>query len=784
MFKSYFTIGWRNLLRSKTHSLINIGGLAVGIASCLLIALYISDELSYDRYHVNADRVQRLVADDWAKMPPAMAPALNAKYPHLAEKTVRFWPVFSPAKLRHNDVVFVESGIVFADPAVFSVFTWPLITGNPSKALTEKNSIVLTRSMATKYFGTNDPLGGSMKFWGQDLTVTGVMEDVPDNSHLKFDFLISFPTLQMAMGSDVDTNWGMPAFFTYVLTAEGVTAGQLRDAAQELVNSHMQDAWISLATQSLPDIHLHSNLKAEFRPGGNITYLYILGTAALFILALACINFTNLNTARAATRAREVGMRKTLGALKRQLVEQFFGEALITTLIALTIAILIVTMVMPAFNQFAGKAIELQAALAPPFIGGIVVVVLVIGFCAGCYPALFLSRLKPVSSLKGTGGVRAAHPLIRKGLIVFQFMVSTFFLAGMIVVLLQVNYLQTKDLGFDREQIIVLDGDGFPNFRTELQSIAGVEHVAGVPQVLPGLLPVSPYRSEGIITDSTSQMTHFGATAGFIEAMGIKVIAGKTYSEDSQKDLQEAFVLNESAVNELGFDPDEAIGKPFSMLVPPLNGGGEVWRNGFITGVVQDFHHDALYNKVTPIVLYASFDMNLTLVRIKNSPDVISSIQKVWAKVNPDSPFNYYFLDDRIRQAYESEFKLGAIMSAATAVAVIIACLGLLGLVSFAANQRTKEIGIRKVLGASSVQVIALLSGDFIKMVGIAAVLSLPLAYYVLNDWINNFAYHIDVSWIIFASAGLFTLMVAMITVVLQSLRAAAAQPTQSLRSE
>ncbi|HMJ68179.1 MAG TPA: ABC transporter permease [Cyclobacteriaceae bacterium] len=796
MFKSYFTIGWRNLLRSKTHSFINIGGLAVGIASCFLIALYITDELNYDRYHSNGDRIQRVVMEDWAKMPAALAPALSTKYPHLVEQVVRFWPVFSPAKVRHDDVVFVESGIVFADPSVFSVFSWPLITGNPSKALTEKNSIVLTRSMATKYFGTEDPLDKSVKFWGEDLTVTGVMEDVPYNSHLKFDFLISFSTLQLVMGNELDENWGMPVFYTYILPAEGVSNDQLKSAIEELVNVNFSDPENpslsssrghlspSIALQPLTSIHLRSDLKAEFKPGGNISYLYILGTAALFILVLACINFTNLNTARATTRAREVGMRKTLGALKRQLVEQFFGEALLTCVMALLIALALVTMILPAFNQFAGKAIQLQAALTPEFIGGSIFIILLIGFCAGSYPALFLSRLKPVSSLKGSSGARASHPLVRKGLIVFQFMVSSFFLAGMFIVLLQLNYLQDKDLGFDRDQIIVLDGDGFPTLRTELRSIAGVEQVAGVPQVLPGLLPISRYRSEGVVTDSTSQMTHYGVTPGFIETMGIKLIAGRSFAEASQKDEQEAFVLNESAVRELGWDPSEAIGKPFSMFVPPLNGGSEVWRDGYITGVVQDFHHDALYKKVSPIVLYPSYDMNLTLVRIQVSPAVISSVQKAWTKVNPDAPFNYYFLDDRIRQQYESEFKLGTIMTSATAIAVIIACLGLLGLVSFTANQRTKEIGIRKVLGASSSQVVALLSGDFIKMVGLAAVLSLPIAYYVLTAWISNFAYHIEVSWVIFASAGLFTLIVAMLTVVLQSLKAAVAPPTESLRSE
>jgi putative ABC transport system permease protein len=784
MFKSYFTIGWRNLLKSKTHSFINIGGLAVGIASCLLIGLYIMDELSYDRYHTNADRIQRVVAEDWAKMPPAVAPGLVTTYPHLVEQAVRFWPVFSPAKIRYKEIVFVETGVVFADPNVFSVFTWPFIAGNPAKALTEKNSIVLTKSMATKYFGAKDPLGEPMKFWGEDLIVTGIIDDIPHNSHLGFDFLVSFSTLQLVMGNALDQKWDMPVFYTYVLPRNGITTNQLEGAIRHLFKTNFSDPSIPLSLQPLTSIHLHSNLKAEFQPGGTISYLYILGTAALFILILAGINFTNLNTARATTRAKEVGMRKTLGAMKRQLVEQFFGEALITSVIALVVAIALVSLVMPAFNEFAGKSIHLRDVLSPQFLGGSIVAVLFIGFCAGSYPALFLSQLRPVSSLKGSGSLRTANPFVRKGLIVFQFMVSTFFLTGMVVVLLQLNYLQSKHLGFDREQIIVLDGDGFPSLRNELVGVAGVEQLCGVPRVLPGILPMSPYKAHGIVTDSTSQMTHYGVTPGFIETMGIKLVAGKSFVEGSQKDEQEAFVLNESAVHELGWSPDEAIGKSFSMYVPPINGGSETWRNGYVTGIVQDFNHDVLYKKVSPIVLYPSYDMNLTLVRIQKKPEVISAIEKVWRKVNPDAPFNYYFLDDRIKQQYESESKLGTLMTAATGLAVIIACLGLSGLVSFSANQRTKEIGIRKVMGASGKQVVALLSGDFIKLVGLAAMLSLPIAYYALSAWIINFAYHIELSWIIFVSAGLCTLVVAMITVILQSLKAALAQPTESLRSE
>lgn len=784
MLISYLTIGWRNVLKSKTYSLINIVGLAVGIASCLLIGLYITDEMSFDRYHHHADRIQRVVTEDWARIPPAVAPALVSTYPHLAEQAVRLWPLFSPAKMRHKETVFVETGVVFADPNVFSVFTWPFIAGNQGKALTEKNAIVLTQSMASKYFGTEDPLGAQMKFWGTDLTVTGVMKDIPHHSHLQFDCIVSFSTLQRVMGNDLDAKWDLPAFYTYVLPRSGVTTHQLEDAIRHTYKANSPDPSATPALQALTSIHLHSDLKAEFRPGGNFSYLYILGTAALFILLLAGINFANLNTARATTRNKEVGMRKTLGAMKRQLVEQFFGEALITGVMALVIALGLVSFAMPAFNQFAGKSIQFSEALTPQFLGVALVVILLITFFAGSYPALFLSRLRPVTLLKGSGSLRAANPLVRKGLIVFQFMVSTFFLTGMVIVLLQLNYLQSKDLGFDREQIIVLDGDGFPSLRNELGGVAGVEQVCGVPRVIPGLLPVTPYKAAGMPADSTSRMTHYGVTPGFIETMGITLIAGESFAEGSQKDEQEAFVLSESAVRELGWTPGEAIGRSFSMFVPPVNGGPEAWRNGYITGVVQDFNHDVLYNKMTPIVLYPSYDMNLTLVRIKRNPDVIAAIENVWNKVNPEAPFNYYFLDDRIRQQYESEAKLGALMTAATGLTVIVACLGLAGLVSFSANQRTKEVGIRKVMGASSRQVVALLSGDFIRLVVLAVILSLPVAWYALSAWIVNFAYHIELSWGIFVVAGVSTLGVAMITAVLQALQTALAHPTEALRSE
>ncbi len=790
MYKSYFRIGWRNLLKSKTYSIINIFGLAVGIASCFLIALYVSDELSYDRYHEKADRIQRIVTENstktWVKTPPALAPSLAASYPHLVAEAVRLWPLFSPAKVRHDDVVFIESGGVFADANVFSVFSWPMISGNPKKALTAQNSIVLTESMARKYFGTDDPIGGHLKFWGTDLTVTGIIKDVPPNSHLQFDFLISFPTLHKVMGDDLDENWGLPAFYTYVLQQKGISHHEIKSAVHHLFKTNRVDATILPVVQSLTSIHLHSQLEGEFRPGGNISYLYVLGTAAAFILLLACINFTNLTTAHATTRAREVGMRKVLGAMKRQLVEQFFGEALLTSLAALVIAVALIGLAIPAFNQLAGKTLTLQDLGDAKLVLGFLVVMLLIGFCAGAYPALFLSRFKPVNSLKGSGNLRTSNQLIRKGLIVFQFMISTVFLIGMSAVLLQLNYLQSKDLGFDREHVLVLDGDRFPQVRDALQEVAGIEHVAGVPQVLGGPLPSSPYRVEGAPIDSTNQMTYYGVTPDFVETLGMHLIAGRSLIERSEQDEQESFILNESAVRELGWnDPTDAIGKSFAMFVPPMNGGADVWQKGRVVGVVRDFNYNTLYKPVGPIVLFASYDINLTLVRVQQiNQAVITALEKAWKKVNPDAPFNYYFLDDHLKQRYVAELKLGNMMSAATGLTVLIACLGLLGLVAFSANQRTKEIGIRKVMGASMGQIVALLSGDFIKLVGVAIIFSLPIAYFIMSAWLNNFAYHIELSWFIFLAASLVTLLIAMLTVSYQSIKTALTNPVNSLRSE
>lgn len=786
MFRSYFKVGIRNLLRHRSHTLINITGLASGIACVLFIVLYIADELSYDRYHEKSDRIFRVATDSWAKMPPALAPALMESYPHVVDTAVRLWPLFAPAKIRRGETAFVEQGGVFADAGVFSVFTWPILAGDESTALSRPRSIVFTESMAKKYFGETEAVGQSVTFWGQDMTVTAVMQDVPPNSHLQFDFLVSFSTLQNVMGRDIDENWGLPAFFTYVLMTEGATPADLDGAARSLFARHGFTSNASPNIQPLESIHLYSDLEGEFASGGNLQYLYMLGSAAFIVLLLACINFVNLTTARAATRAKEVGIRKVMGALRGQLVGQFFGEALIMTVVSFFLATMLVNLALPQFNLLTGKMIEVSGLFNPFMAAALIAAVALIAIVAGAYPAIFLSRYRPVLVLKGTGGLGASNPLVRKALIVLQFSLSTSFLICMATVLLQLRYLHERELGFDKEQVLVLDADNFTRMRDALQSVPGVEAVAGVPQVLGGNLPGSPYKAEGVIFDSMKHINHFGVTEEFVETMGIELVAGRSFVGKPAAEQADAFILNESAVRSLGWQTaEDAIGKTFSIAVPPLEGGDDVWRAGEVVGVVKDFNYDALYSTIQPLVLYPSYDLNLTFVRVSRlDPGIIEGIRNVWRNVNPESPFNYYSLDSHLKQKYLAEQKLGSFMAGATVLAVLIACLGLFALVSFTAARRTKEIGIRKVLGASVTHIILLMASDFLKLVLLAVVVAIPVAQIVVSRWLDNFAYHIELSWMIFAAAGLFAFLIALLTVSGQSLKAASADPVESLKYE
>lgn len=785
MLGNYFKIGIRNALQHKNFSLINIVGLAAGLTCCLFILLYIRDELSFDRYNKHADRIYRISSHDWARMPPAVGPALVNDYPQLAEQAVRIWPVFAPTKIRQGAVVFVETAIGFCDASVFQVFTWPLVVGDPNTALKDPNSIVISESMAKKYFGDQDPMGKTLNLWGDDLSVSGIMKDLPENSHLRLNFLVSIPVLSRVMGNNFGDRWDLPVFFTYVLTPSGVGIQDLVSATSQLLSKHQVDASVVPVAQPLTTIHLDSHLDGDFAAGGNRSYLYILAVAGIFVLLLACVNFINLTTARAATRTKEVGMRKVMGALRLQLIAQFFGESLLMCGAAFIVSLFIVQAVLPVFNQISGKEILVADLLNFKLIFSALLVVLAVAIIGGGYPALVLSGFRPVKVLKGEGGLRGSNSFLRKGLVVFQFAVSTALSIGMVVVYSQLNYIQNKDLGFDREHVMVLDGDRFPMIRDALSRLPDVVHVAGVPTVIGGPLPSSPFQAEGITFDSTRLMNDYGVTPGFIQTMDIHLVAGRSFREGSEMDADEGFILNESAARSLGWSAKEAIGKSFSMRVPPMDGGREVWRKGQVIGVVQDFNYDALYSRIAPLALYPSRDMNLTLVRLRKiDHDAIAAVGNVWKQINPDAPYNYYFLEEHIDQEYRSESRLAGIMGIATGLALLIACLGLFGLAAFTAARRTKEIGIRKVFGATVHQINRLLSGEFIRLVGLGSIIAVPLAWYGMHQWLNNFAYHIQLSWAIFSSAVAGSFVIALITVSYQSIRAALKDPVETMRYE
>lgn len=454
-------------------------------------------------------------------------------------------------------------------------------------------------------------------------------------------------------------------------------------------------------------------------------------------------------------------------------------------IIAFLISIIMVQAGMPVFNQVAGKTMEISDLFNLTTVLSALLVVLSVALIGGAYPALVLSAFRPVKVLKGEGGLRGRNSFLRKGLVVFQFAVSTALSIGMIVVYLQMNYIQTKDLGFDREHVMVLDGDRFPMIRDALARLPEVVHVAGVPTVMGGPLPSSAFQAEGVTFDSTHLMNNYGVTPGFIKTMDIHLIAGRSFREGSAVDAEEGFILNESAARSLGWTPEEAVGKSFSMRVPPVDGGKEEWRKGQVIGVTQDFNYDALYAKITPLALYPSNDLNLTLVRLRKiDPATIAAVGAVWKQVNPDAPYNYYFLEEHIDQQYRSETRLAGIMGIATSLALLIACLGLFGLAAFTAARRTKEIGIRKVFGATVSQINWLLSSEFIRLVTLGSVVAVPVAWYGMVQWLGNFAYHIDLSWAVFAFAIAASFVIALITVSYQSIRAALTNPVNTMRYE
>ena len=803
MIKNYFKIALRNLLKHKSVSFINVFGLAIGMACCLLIMIYVKDELSFDRYHNDADRIHRVVKDfvneDGTKLPdattpPALAVFMQQEIPEV-EHITRVFPGWGRKYLfQYADKRFLEEKVYRVDSSFFDVFTFPFVKGDAKTAFKDVNNVLLTETSAKKYFGNDDPMGKIIRTDVGELMVAGVLKDVSSNSHFHFDFLISVRKI----GGNIDANWFFYNFYTYFKLKPNTSIASVEPKIRALYKTNVPDAGADYYTQPLTSIHLNSNLKWELEPNSDKTHIYIFSIIALFVILIACINYINLTTARSSLRAKEIGLRKVTGAFKSQLIKQFLFESVITAVIALIIAVALAFLAIPLINQLTNKQLlffipENTGLLLTAF--GITVF---IGLAAGIYPALYLSSFKPMLVLKGLKIPRHGVLSLRKTLVVFQFTISAAMITGTLIVLDQMNYIQNRKLGINKEQVMMIEGAGsigssttYNAFKNELSQLPSVKKLAGTDGVIGGQNWTNSLRAKG---SENSQLVNFLSVGhDYLDVMGIELKEGRGFSARFSADtLQEgvlgtterqsgSIILNETAVKHLG-------------LTGPVIGKQIVWSevedttyNLNVIGVVKDFHFTSLRNEIKPFAFVAEpgregiLAVKLSTNDIQNS---IRQIEKIWNKFSLERPFQYSFLDETFAQLYQSEERFKKIFLSITALAIIIACLGLFGLAAFVTEQRVKEIGIRKVLGASVYGITTLLSKDFLKLVLIAVVIASPVVWFVMNKWLRDFSYRIHIGWWVFVIAGIIALLIALITVSFQAIKAAIANPAKSLRTE
>ncbi len=787
MLKNYFKIALRNF--KKGHAYINVAGLAVGMACCVLIALFVRDELSYDRYHENAERIVRLV-EERARVGAPFAPVMQAEFPEV-EQAVRLHHMFwSTPLLTVGERGFYEGRIFFADSNLFAVFSFRLLRGDPKTALAAPFSMILTETTAAKYFGDADPIGQIITYDDiHEYTVTGIVEDTPPNSHFRFDFLASFSTLYAN-----EEFWGMPLTWTnptaitYLLLRDPGAAEALEAAIPDFIVRHRGEEfrdWRTFRLQPLTDIHLKSKLRFETEPNGDIAYVYIFALIGLAVLLIACSNFINLTTARSAERAREVGLRKVVGAHRGQLIRQFLSESMLMSVLAGALAVALAGLALPVFNTLAGKALTMDAVVSGGMLAGLIGVVLFVGVAAGSYPAFVLARFRPVTVLKGAATPATGGAMLRKGLVLFQFAVSMVLIAGTAIVYEQLAFMQSRTLHVDDEQIVVapmLDRSFRPQVETLKEALMQhpqVVAVSGSHRVPGQLMNGFGYVVEGGDREDPVSVRDVGVDHDFTKTFGLELAAGRGFSREIVTDETDAYLINETAAQAFGWmDPEDAVGQ----RIERVDGA----QPGVVVGVVEDFHYLSLHHPIEPLVMHLRpFVMNLAIrVRADDLPATLASLERTWQQFTPAFPFDYYFLDDAFDSRYRAEKRAGQLVGYFALLAIFIACLGLFGLAAFSAAQRTKEIGVRKVLGATVGGLVVLLSREFVRLVGLAFVLAVPLAYVAMSRWLDGFAYRVEISWGIFLMVGSLTLAIALVTVSYQAVKAALADPVESLRYE
>ncbi|GAB4037264.1 ABC transporter permease [Spirosoma gilvum] len=805
MLSNYLTIAFRNLWRHKAFTAINIVGLAVGLATCLLIVLFVVHELSYDRYHNHADRLYRMTLygrmdDKDIKLAYACGPAGQALLrdcPGVEAVTrMRREGAFL---VKHGNTIIKEGNVAFVDSNFFSVFNLPMLKGHRASTLTEPNTLVLTETIARKYFGQTDPIGKTLSMGNLGVfRITGVCEDVPSNTHFHYDMFGSLQSVKTG------PKWLASGAYTYVRLREGYSIQQVEAISRGFVSKYMASEikeffgmtlseflqkgnQFGFIFQPITSIHLHSNLDDELEANSDIKYVYIFSVIALFILLLACINFMNLSTVGSAGRSKEVGIRKVLGSIRKQLVSQFLSESVLLTFLALVLAMGLVLLLLPGFNELAGKQFTLGAIANVKMLGGAVLACLVIGLLAGSYPAFVLSSFKPITVLNGRMQVSLRSGWLRNALVILQFVVSIAMIIATIVANQQLRFMQNKKVGFDKEQVLVLHdtqvlGPKINAFKDELAKLSSVVQVSKA-----GFLPAgsSSQSVDGIqIQDGTRSGTYrtksYFVDDDYLSTLGIRLAQGRNFSKAYPSD-KSAVLLNEAAVREYGFK-SSPIGKQLSTVGDGTEGSKRTYT---VIGVVKDFHFESMHQRIAPLLLFYGGDNGQLALRIRTDdiPSLLSTVEQRW-KAETDNPFAYSFLNERFNTMYQADQRIGQLVSIFAGLAVFIACLGLFGLAAFTTHQRTKEIGVRKVLGASVTSIVTLLLTNYLKLILLALLIASPIAGYVMSQWLRDFAYKIEVEWWFFALAGGLAIAVAVLTVSYQAIKAALVNPVKSLRTE
>ena len=807
MLKNYLKTALRNLWKNKGFSAINIIGLATGIATCLVILLYVLDELSYDKYNTNADNIYRIDEQvqfgdnhyDGTQVPALMGPVFAKTFPQIQHATrMRRW--WSGLNIKRNGEKVREDRTVFADSTLFEVFTLPFIDGDPKTALKSPHSLVITESTAKKYFNTNHAVGKTLDANDNVYKITGVIKDIPQQSHFNFDF---FGSLSEDEGSNND-NWLSNNYETYVALQPGidinsVTAqfnktfeGFAAPIMKSIINLNIEDfkkggGYIKVSLMPLTQIHLHSNKGDELGINGNIQYVYIFSAIAIFILLIACVNFMNLSTARSANRAKEVGVRKVLGSLRKNLIGQFLTESLLISFISFIIAIGLAFLMLRLFNSLAQKQMSAFALFSPAMLAAIFLLMVIVGLLAGSYPAFYLSGFQPIDVLKGRLAKGFKGSFLRNSLVVFQFFISIVLMIGTAVIYNQLSYIRHKDVGFAKDQVLVIRETGALGaqaqaFKKELMRLPGVKS-----STFTGYLPVNGWRNNDAIFPTTDLDIKKAISAqqweideDYIPTLQMTMKLGRNFSKQYPSDSG-AVIINEAAEKFLaGKDPLTSklyrIDDIKTKKIIPFN----------IVGVVKNFNFSTLKEEVTPLMLYLRKNTGSLALRVSTQdiPGLIAQIKNKWKAMVPAQPVSYSFMDDDFNKQYEGDERTGQISVSFSVLAILIACLGLFGLVTYAAEQRIKEIGIRKVLGANIPNIINMLSKDFVKLVLISVVIACPVAWWVMTKWLQDFAYRVQMSWWLFAMAIVISLLIAIVTVSVQAIKAAMANPVKSLRSE